>query len=45
MDEHGSTRIKTDKGPSNGKRFGDEINTVKEHSAEAVSRNTGDIVV
>jgi hypothetical protein len=31
---HGWTRINTDKGTSDGKRFGDEINYVKERSAE-----------
>jgi hypothetical protein len=37
--------MNTDKGTSNGKRFGDEINHVKERNAKCGSRSPGDIVV
>jgi hypothetical protein len=35
--------MNTDKGTSDGKRFGDEINHVKERSAEPVSCSPGDV--
>jgi hypothetical protein len=40
---HGWIRTNTDKGTSGEKRFGDEINYVKERSAERVSRSSGDV--
>jgi hypothetical protein len=35
--------MNTDKGPSGGKRIGDEINHVKERSAESIFRRPGDV--